>query len=55
MKSYPKIVGANVKVIDHIIERQRIAKKYFRYGGYIKEFTSESEARNFADSAKLDV
>jgi hypothetical protein len=48
-------VSANVKVTDHITERQRTAKKYFRYGGYIKEFVSETEAREFADSAKLDA
>ena len=54
-KSHPKITGANEKVTDHITERQRTAKKYFRYGGYIKEFVSETEAREFADSAKLDA
>lgn len=54
-KSHPKITGADVKVTNHITERQRTAKKYFRYGGYIKEFASELEARVFADGAKLDV
>ena len=54
-KSHPKITGANVKVTDHITEKQRTAKKYFRYGGYIKEFVSEDEAKEFADSAKLDA
>ncbi len=48
------IVGADVKVTDHITERQRNAKNYFRYGGYIKEFASEQEARQFADNAKLE-
>ena len=54
-KSHPKITGADVKVTKHITERQRTAKKYFRYGGNIKEFASELEARVFADGAKLDV
>lgn len=54
-KSHPKITGANVKVTDHITEKQRTAKKYFRYGGYIKEFVSEDEAKEFANSAKLNA
>lgn len=54
-KSHPKITGADVKVTNHITERQRTAKKYFRYGGYIKGFASELEARVFADGAKLDM
>lgn len=54
LNSYISISRRQVVEADHITERQRNAKKYFRYGGYIKEFISEQEARQFADSAKLE-
>ena len=37
-----------MKVTNKITERQRTANKYFLYGGYIKEFETEAEARQFA-------
>lgn len=54
LNSYISISRRQVVEADHITERQRNAKNYFRYGGYIKEFASEQEARQFADSAKLE-
>lgn len=53
-KKHPKIVGADVKVTNKITERQRSANKYSRYGGYIKEFATETEAKAFAETAKLE-
>ena len=53
-KRYRKIVGANVRVTNKITDRQRTANKYFLYGGYIKEFDTEAEARQFAKIAELE-
>lgn len=53
-KRYRKIVGANVKVTNKITDRQRTANKYFLYGGYIKEFDTEAEAKQFAKIAELE-
>ncbi|MEZ7542392.1 hypothetical protein O3631_05335 [Streptococcus salivarius] len=43
-----------MKVTNKITERQRTANKYFLYGGYIKEFETEAEARQFAKIAELE-
>ena len=53
-RKHPKIVGTEIKVTNKITDRQRDANKYWRYGGYIKEFKSEAEAREFAKSAELE-
>lgn len=53
-KKHPKIIGADVKVTNKITERQRNANKYYRYGGYIKEFNTETEAQAFAEVAALN-
>ncbi|AUA19242.1 hypothetical protein ACS6ZM_08210 [Streptococcus suis] len=53
-KKYPKIVGAEVKVTSKITDRQKYANKYCLYGGYIKEFDNEADARNFAEIAELE-
>lgn len=53
-KRYRKIVGANVKVTNKITDRQKTANKYCLYGGYIKEFDTEAEARQFAKIAELE-
>lgn len=53
-KRYRKILGADVKVTNKITERQKTANKYCLYGGYIKEFDTEAEARQFAKIAELE-
>lgn len=40
LSSYIGVSRRQVAEADHITERQRNAKNYFRYGGYIKEFAS---------------
>ena len=40
LSAYISISRRQVVEADHITERQRHAKNYFRYGGYIKEFAS---------------
>lgn len=52
-KRYPKIVGKEVVVKDSITQAQKYANKYYNYGGYIKEFDNEQEAREFAKTAEL--
>lgn len=51
---HPRIVGADVQVTDKITDRQKNANKYSRYGGYIKEFDNEDDAKAFAKTAKLE-
>ncbi len=53
-KKHPKIMGVDVKVTNKITSPQLNANKYQRYGGYIKEFANEDEAREFAKKAKLN-
>ena len=53
-KKHPKIMGVDVKVTNKITNQQLNANKYQRYGGYIKEFTNENEAHEFAKKAKLN-
>ena len=53
-KKYPKIIGSVVKVTNKITDRQKTANKYCLYGGYIKEFDTEAEARQFAKIAELE-
>ena len=52
-KSYPRIIGAEIKVTNHVSSSQMDAKKYYKYGGYIKIFETEEEARKFAETAQL--
>ena len=51
---HPRIVGADVQVTNKITDRQKNANKYSRYGGYIKEFDNEDDAKAFAKTAKLE-
>lgn len=52
-KRHPKIVGTDVRVTNKLTSRQENAKKYSEYGGYIKCFTTEDQARIFARTAEL--
>ena len=53
-KRHPKIVGTDVKVVNKITKTQKNANKYFRYGGYIKEFDNKENAEEFARTAQLE-
>ena len=52
-KRYPKIEGADIKVVNKLTKAQKDAKKYYMYGGYIQEFDNRDEAEEFSKTAKL--
>lgn len=52
-RKHPKIIGADVKVVDKLRANQEQANKYNFYGGYIKEFDNKQQAEEFAKYAEL--
>ena len=52
-KRYPRIVGTDIKITNKLTSRQENAKKYSDYGGYIKTFDTEDQAKTFAKTAEL--
>ena len=53
-KRHPKIIGADIKVVNKLTKTQKSAKKYWLYGGYIKEFDTKESAEEFAKTAELN-
>lgn len=54
-RKHPKIIGSEVSVTNKPSKAQLSANKYQRYGGYIKEFDNEQDAREFAKTAEITI